>query len=73
MTRNPGFRAWFYFRNGWSLYFAYPITVKENAPFSRKEITEFLESKLIETRPIVGGTLRSNLAQNCMTIELMEI
>jgi len=21
--RNPGFRAWFYFRNGWSLYFAF--------------------------------------------------
>ena len=38
-------------------YFAYPITVKENALFSRKEITEFLESKLIETRPIVGGNL----------------
>ena len=38
-------------------YFAYPITIKENAPFSRKEITEFLESKLIETRPIAGGNL----------------
>ena len=23
MPRNPGFRAWFYFRNGWSLYFAF--------------------------------------------------
>ena len=38
-------------------YFAYPITIKENAPFSRKEITEFLESKLIEKRPIAGGNL----------------
>ncbi len=38
-------------------YFAYPITIKKNAPFSRKEITEFLESKLIETRPIAGGNL----------------
>lgn len=38
-------------------YFAYPITVKSNAPFSRKEITDFLESKLIETRPIAGGNL----------------
>ena len=26
-------------------------------PFSRKDITEFLESKLIETRPIAGGNL----------------
>ena len=23
MARNIGFRAWFYFRNGWSLYFAF--------------------------------------------------
>ena len=23
MVRNSGFRAWFYFRNGWSLYFAF--------------------------------------------------
>ena len=23
MVRNLGFRAWFYFRNGWSLYFAF--------------------------------------------------
>jgi len=38
-------------------YFAYPITVKENAPFTKKEITEFLESELIETRPIAGGNL----------------
>ena len=33
-------------------YFAYPITVKENAPFTKKEMTEFLESKLIDTRPV---------------------
>ena len=23
MTRNPGFRGWFYFRMGWSTYFAF--------------------------------------------------
>ena len=23
VARNRGFRAWFYFRNGWSLYFAF--------------------------------------------------
>ena len=23
VARNSGFRAWFYFRNGWSLYFAF--------------------------------------------------
>ncbi len=38
-------------------FFAYPITVKANSPFSRKELTDYLESKLIETRPIAGGNL----------------
>ena len=37
------------------VYFGYAITIKENAPFSRKEITTFLESKGIETRPIMSG------------------
>ena len=23
MSKNPGFRGWYYFRNGWSLYFAF--------------------------------------------------
>lgn len=39
------------------VYFAYPLTVKESAPFSKKEITDYLESKLIETRPLGGGNL----------------
>ena len=38
-------------------YFAYPITIREDAPFSRKDMTDYLESKLIETRPIAGGNL----------------
>ena len=37
------------------VYFGYAITIKENSPFSRKEITDFLESKGIETRPIMSG------------------
>ena len=37
------------------VYFGYAITIKENSPFSRKEITDFLESKGIETRPIMAG------------------
>lgn len=38
-------------------FFAYPLTLKDGVPFSRKEITDFLESKLIETRPIAAGNL----------------
>ncbi len=39
------------------VYFAYPIMVKEDAPFSRKELMAFLESKKIATRPVAGGNL----------------
>ena len=38
-------------------YFAYPLTLKNDVLFSRKELTSFLEAKLIETRPIAGGDL----------------
>ncbi|MBT9132897.1 MAG: GDP-4-keto-6-deoxy-D-mannose-3-dehydratase / pyridoxamine-phosphate transaminase [Firmicutes bacterium] len=37
------------------VWFAYPITVKPDAPFSRKELVDFLEEKGVETRPIMSG------------------
>ena len=37
------------------VFFGYAITITENAPFSRKKMTDFLESKGIETRPIMSG------------------
>ncbi len=39
------------------VWFCYPLIVKPNAPFTRKEITDFLESKKIETRPIMSGNM----------------
>ncbi len=39
------------------VWFGYPIILKEKAKFSRKELTDFLESKGIETRPIMAGNL----------------
>lgn len=39
------------------VWFGYPITVKPNAPFTRKELTHFLEGKGIETRPIMSGNI----------------
>lgn len=39
------------------VWFCYPLTVKSNAPFTRKEITGFLESRKIETRPIMSGNI----------------
>jgi len=37
------------------VWFGYPITVKPDAPFSRKELVDFLEKKGVETRPIMSG------------------
>jgi len=39
------------------VWFGYPITVKPTAPFDREELTNYLEAKLIETRPIMAGNM----------------
>lgn len=36
-------------------WFAYPITIREGAPFRREELTSHLEANGIETRPLVCG------------------
>ena len=52
MVKNPGFRAWFYFRQGWSTYFAFvfaainTLTVTyylaiENYPFLKSIFPSF--------------------------------
>ncbi len=38
-------------------WFGFPIFVKEDAPFSRDEMVQFLESKKIMTRMMFGGNL----------------
>jgi CDP-6-deoxy-D-xylo-4-hexulose-3-dehydrase len=38
-------------------WFALPIMVSQEAPFSRDQLTAFLESTGVETRPIVAGNL----------------
>jgi CDP-6-deoxy-D-xylo-4-hexulose-3-dehydrase len=38
-------------------WFAYPITVREDAGFSRTELTNSLDEKRIETRNLFGGNL----------------
>ena len=39
------------------VYFGYPITVKPDAAFTREELVNHLEDKLIETRPIMAGNM----------------
>lgn len=38
-------------------WFAYPVSVKEGAPFSRTELTDYLSRNLVETRNLFGGNL----------------
>ena len=38
-------------------YFAYPVLVKEAAPFTKKALQAFLESKGVETRQIESGNM----------------
>src|SRR6266699_3918414 len=39
------------------VYFGYPMTVKPDAGFTREELVNHLEEKLIETRPIMAGNM----------------
>ncbi|MEM2511078.1 MAG: lipopolysaccharide biosynthesis protein RfbH [Candidatus Methanomethylicia archaeon] len=38
-------------------WFAFPLTVKDNAPFKRKDIVEFLEKHKVMTRPLFAGNI----------------
>jgi CDP-6-deoxy-D-xylo-4-hexulose-3-dehydrase len=44
-------------KNTRAVWFGYPLTIKPTAPFKRKELTDYLESKGIETRPLVAGNM----------------
>lgn len=38
-------------------YFCYPLTILQNADFSREDIFKYLSKKKIETRPIMAGNM----------------
>jgi CDP-6-deoxy-D-xylo-4-hexulose-3-dehydrase len=38
-------------------WFAFPITVRPGAPFTRKQITRYLESRNVETRYLFSGNI----------------
>jgi CDP-6-deoxy-D-xylo-4-hexulose-3-dehydrase len=44
-------------RNADPAWFAYPVSVRKDAGFSRTELTEFLSSNLIETRNLFSGNI----------------
>src|SRR2546428_7590342 len=39
------------------VYFGYPLTVRPEAPFTREQLVDHLENKLIETRPVMAGNM----------------
>jgi CDP-4-dehydro-6-deoxyglucose reductase, E1 len=39
------------------VYFGYPLTVRQEAPFGREELVAHLEKKGVETRPIMAGNI----------------
>jgi len=44
-------------KNSTPNWFGFPLTVKDDAPFTRAMLVNFLESKLIATRMLFGGNL----------------
>ena len=39
------------------VWFACPVTVRPEAPFSRRDLVDFLEARNVETRPIMSGNI----------------
>jgi CDP-4-dehydro-6-deoxyglucose reductase, E1 len=38
-------------------WFAFPLTIREGTPFTRSDIVDFLEERLIQTRPYFAGNI----------------
>jgi CDP-6-deoxy-D-xylo-4-hexulose-3-dehydrase len=39
------------------VWFGYPVVVQAGAPFTRRQLTDFLEARGVETRPIMAGNI----------------
>jgi len=39
------------------VWFGYPVVVRPDTPFSRKELVDYLEARGVETRPIMAGNI----------------
>ena len=45
-------------------WFAFAVTIKDNAPFKRKDVVDYLESNKIQTRPYFAGNIMLQPAYN---------
>lgn len=61
LTHLAKYQEFFHFQKetpkGKHVWFGFPIVLKDNAPFTLKEITQFIQSHKIETRPIIAGNM----------------
>ncbi|MEX0799607.1 MAG: aminotransferase class I/II-fold pyridoxal phosphate-dependent enzyme [Dehalococcoidia bacterium] len=48
------------------VWFGYPLTVREGAPFSRRELVDHLEARGLETRPIMAGDISQQPAMRLL-------
>jgi CDP-6-deoxy-D-xylo-4-hexulose-3-dehydrase len=46
------------------VWYGFPLTIKPDSPFTREELTAFLEQKKIETRPIMAGDITQQPVMN---------
>ncbi|MBI4021233.1 MAG: DegT/DnrJ/EryC1/StrS family aminotransferase [Candidatus Aenigmarchaeota archaeon] len=51
------------------VWFGYPLTIRETAPFTRDDLTRFLAGKQIETRPIMTGNMAAQPAMRLLDHE----
>ena len=51
-------------------WFAFPLTVKKDAPFNRSEFCQFLESRKIQTRPYFAGNILMQPAYSHLVSDL---
>lgn len=52
-------------------WFAFPLTVRDDAGFSRTELTDFLAGRLVETRNLFGGNLLRQPAYQGITCRVV--
>jgi CDP-6-deoxy-D-xylo-4-hexulose-3-dehydrase len=52
------------------VWFALPLTITEDAPFTRKELVEWLETKRIETRPFFAGLISKQPGYENVDLEI---
>ena len=43
-------------------WFAFPLTIKDDAPFNRHQLVMYLEQRMIQTRPLFAGNITKQLA-----------